>query len=32
MSMNVGVLSCSAIFIDGDWPPIILQKTQSSTG
>jgi len=26
------VLSSSSIFIDGNWPPMILQKTQSSTG
>ena len=32
MSMNVSVMSSSSIFIDGNWPSMILQKTQSSTG
>jgi hypothetical protein len=28
--MNVSVLSSSSIFIDGNWPSMILQKTQST--
>ena len=32
MSMNVSVLSSSSIFIDGNWPSMILQKTQPVHG
>jgi hypothetical protein len=32
MSMNVSVLASSSIFIEGNSPSMILQKTQSSTG